>query len=77
MSTKTLLVKQYIPVGWIGSGDGDARPSSAQEGNRELWDVWQHLKRAVKGILVTNPSKVIFVHHPHHIPSLAAKPGKS
>ena len=64
------------PVGRIGSGDSDASPSGAEEGNWELWDVWQHLTRAVVKKEEKRLSSAT-TYHPHHISPLAAKPGQS
>ena len=46
------------PVCWIGCGDSDASSSGAEEGNRELWDVGQHLRKASQ----QGPESLILEH---------------
>ena len=59
---------QSGPVSWVGSGDSDACPSSAQEGNWKLWDVWQHLDRDVR-MKNQNQTKNLWSPSPSHLPS--------
>ena len=42
----SMLEHKVQPVCWIGCGDGDASSSGAEEGDRELRDVGQHLGKA-------------------------------